>query len=249
MPGRRDPRRVATAPARVTTRGTRPAPPRAYRPRGTDAARVRPRPRRSVFPWTCGVLAREELEPRSTSTSVKLNPRATLCVVSHRRNQSLSAISPRWAIADREKGIGGVPSSEWRRWNCRLELPVRDEWESGKSSAFFGFRQSRSVATWTESTEPRWLRAYESQSRFGPNPICQVARKTRYFSRFPLFANPTFEMTWHIRRRSHSVFSLNPRSRCCGQKATSLPAEISYSLARGTDGDATHAESEFLERR
>ena len=115
VPGRRDPRRVATASARVTTRGTRPAPPRAYRPRGTAAARVRPRPRRSVFPWTCGVLAREELEPRSTSTSVKLNPRATLCVVSHRRNQSLSAISPRWAIADREKGIGGVPSSEWRR--------------------------------------------------------------------------------------------------------------------------------------
>ena len=33
-------------------------------------------------------------------------------------------------------------------------------------------------------------------------------------------------MIWHIRRRSHSVFSLNPRSRCCGQKATSLPAEI-----------------------
>ena len=143
VPGRRDPRRVATASARVTTRGTCPAPPRAYRPRGTAAARVRPRPRRSVFPWTCGVLAREELEPRSTSTSVKLNPRA---FVSHRRNQSLSAISPRWAIADREKGIGSVPSSEWRRWNCRLELPVRDEWESGKSSAFFGFRQSRSVA-------------------------------------------------------------------------------------------------------
>lgn len=92
-----------------------------------------------------------------------------------------------------------MPSSEWRRWNCRLELPVRDEWESGKSSAFFGFRQSRSVATWTESTEPRWLRAYESQSRFGPNPICQVARETRYFSRIPLFANPKFEMTWHVR--------------------------------------------------
>ena len=45
------------------------------------------------------------------------------------------------------------------------------------------------------------------------------------------------------------IQSKSPLEVCCGQKATSLPAEISYSLARGTDGDATHAESEFLERR
>ena len=89
---------------------------------------------------------------RGARASVNINlgqtqpSRDPLCFESP-RDQSLSAISPRWAIADREKGIGdGVPSSEWRRWNCRLELPVRDEWESGKSSAFFGFRQSRSVA-------------------------------------------------------------------------------------------------------
>ena len=42
----------------------------------------------TVFPWTCGVLAREELEPWSSSTSVKLNPRATLCVLSHRETKA-----------------------------------------------------------------------------------------------------------------------------------------------------------------
>jgi len=80
--------------------------------------------------------------------------------------------------------------------------------------------------------EPRWHNAYESQSRFGPNPICQVALKTRYFSRFPLFANPRFEMTWHFRTWLAQANSLILRVRFgCGQKAPSLPAEISYSLA------------------
>jgi len=59
-PGRRAPRRVAAAPARVTMRGIRPAPARAYHPRGTDAALgpSSPMTRRSHFPCTCGSLAK-----------------------------------------------------------------------------------------------------------------------------------------------------------------------------------------------
>ena len=52
------------------------------------------------------------------------------------------------------------------------------------------------------------------------------ANGSRYFSRFPTLCESTFEMTWHIRSHLHSAFSLNPRSRCFGQKAIVYPRKF-----------------------